>query len=49
MPDETLRCILMHSDQVPVVVNLEITPAEAVEEALWVDPNHPANEVNDAY
>lgn len=42
LPDETLRCILMRSDQEPVVVNLDITPAEAVEEVLWVDPNHPA-------
>lgn len=42
LSDETLRCILMRSDQEPVVVNLDITPAEEVEEVLWVDPHHPA-------
>lgn len=40
-PDEPLECILVRSDQEPVVVNLDITPAEEVEEVLWVDPNHP--------
>ncbi|PRY21462.1 putative RmlC-like cupin family protein [Aliiruegeria haliotis] len=40
-PDEPLECVLVRSDQDPVVVNLDITPAEAVEEVLWVDPNHP--------
>lgn len=41
-PDEPLECVLVRSDQDPVVVNLDIEPAEAVEEVLWVDPNHPA-------
>ena len=40
--DEPLECVLVRSDQEPVVVNLDIEPAEAVEEVLWVDPNHPA-------
>lgn len=40
-PDEPLECVLVRSDQEPVVVNLDIEPAEAVEEVLWVDPNHP--------
>lgn len=39
--DEPLECILVRSDQEPVVVNLEIDPAEEVEEVRWVDPNHP--------
>lgn len=40
-PDEPLECVLVRSDQEPVVVNLDIEPAEAVEEVLWIDPNHP--------
>lgn len=40
--DEPLECILVRSDQEPVVVNLDIEPAEEVEEVLWIDPNHPA-------
>ena len=40
--DEPLECVLVRSDQEPVVVNLNIAPAEEVEEVLWVDPNHPA-------
>lgn len=42
LTDETLECVLVRSDQEPVVVNLDITPAEEVEEVLWVDPHHPA-------
>lgn len=41
LQDQTLRCLLMRSDQEAVVVNLDIEPAEAVEEVLWVDPHHP--------
>ena len=41
-PDEKLECVLVRSDQEAVVVNLDIEPAEAVEEVLWIDPNHPA-------
>lgn len=41
MTDETLQCVLVRSDQEPVVVNLDIEPAEEVEEVVWVDPNHP--------
>ena len=41
-PDEPLECVLVRSDQEAVGVNLDIEPAEAVEEVLWVDPNHPA-------
>jgi len=39
--DEPLECVLVRSDQEPVVVNLDIEPAEEVEEVRWVDPNHP--------
>jgi TonB family protein len=40
-PDEPLECVLVRSDQEAVVVNLDIRPAEVVEEVVWVDPNHP--------
>lgn len=40
-PDQPLRCVVVRSDQEPVVVNLEIEPAESPETVRWVDPNHP--------
>ena len=40
-PDEPLECVLVRSDQEPVVVNLEIEPVERPEEVRWIDPNHP--------
>lgn len=42
LSDQPLECVLVRSDQEPVVVNLDIEPAEKVEEVLWIDPNHPA-------
>jgi uncharacterized RmlC-like cupin family protein len=39
--DEPLECVLVRSDQEPVVVNLDIEPAETPEEVRWIDPNHP--------
>ena len=39
--DEPLECVLVRSDQEPVVVNLAIEPAEPPEEVRWIDPNHP--------
>ena len=39
--DEPLECVLVRSDQEPVVVNLDIEPAEEVEEVRWIEPNHP--------
>jgi uncharacterized RmlC-like cupin family protein len=39
--DEPLECVLVRSDQEPVVVNLDIEPAEHLEEVRWIDPNHP--------
>jgi uncharacterized RmlC-like cupin family protein len=37
---EPLECVLVRSGSDPVVVNLEIAPAEQPEE-VWVDPIHP--------
>lgn len=42
LSDQPLECVLVRSDQEAVVVNLDIEPAERVEEVLWIDPNHPA-------
>jgi uncharacterized RmlC-like cupin family protein len=39
--DQPLECVLVRSDQEPVVVNLDIEPAEQPEEVRWIDPNHP--------
>lgn len=41
LSDEPLACVLVRSDQEPVVISLDIEPAEEVEEVHWVDPNHP--------
>lgn len=38
--DEPLECVLVRSGQEPVVVNLEIAPAEPPEEVAWKDPIH---------
>jgi uncharacterized RmlC-like cupin family protein len=40
-PDEPLECIVVRSGQEPIVVNLDITPAEPPEQVVWVDPSHP--------
>ncbi len=39
--DEPLACVLVRSDQEPVIVNLAIEPVEKPEAVLWVDPAHP--------
>lgn len=39
--EEALSCVLVRSGQDPVVVNLDIAPAEAPEEVFWVDSIHP--------
>ncbi|MEQ8719561.1 MAG: cupin domain-containing protein [Acidimicrobiales bacterium] len=39
--DEVLECVLVRSDQEPVVVNLDIEPVEDPEPVRWVGPNHP--------
>jgi uncharacterized RmlC-like cupin family protein len=40
--DEALSCVVVRSDQEPVVVNLDIAAVEPPEEVRWVDPVHPA-------
>lgn len=39
-PTEPLACVVVRSDQEPVVVNLDIAAAERPEEVAWVDPIH---------
>ncbi len=41
LPDQPLLCVVVRSDQEPVVVNLNIAAAEKTEEVSWVDPGHP--------
>ncbi len=38
--EEPLECVLVRSGQEPVVVNLDIAPAEQPEEVKWIDPIH---------
>jgi len=38
--EELLSCVIVRSGQEPVVVNLEIAPAEAPEQVYWVDDIH---------
>ena len=38
--DEALECVLVRSDQEPVVVNLDIAAVEKPEAVYWVDPIH---------
>ncbi|HMK68153.1 MAG TPA: cupin domain-containing protein [Stellaceae bacterium] len=39
-PSEPLECVLVRSGQTPVVVNLDIEPAEKPEEVRWIDAIH---------
>jgi uncharacterized RmlC-like cupin family protein len=39
--DEVLNCVILRSGQEPIVVNLDIEPAEPPEGVFWVDPIHP--------
>jgi uncharacterized RmlC-like cupin family protein len=39
--DQPLECVLVRSDQEPVVVNLDIEPVEKPESVYWIDPCHP--------
>ena len=41
--EEPLECILVRSDQEPVVVNLDIPVMEDPGETLWIDPIHADN------
>jgi uncharacterized RmlC-like cupin family protein len=38
---DDLECVVVRSDQEPVVVNLAIEPIERPEAVAWVDPGHP--------
>jgi len=41
LPDAPLRCVVVRSDQEPIVVNLEIDDVAADPETVpWVDPHH---------
>jgi uncharacterized RmlC-like cupin family protein len=40
--DEPLSCVVVRSDQEPVVVNLDIVPSEPPEDVSWVDAVHRA-------
>jgi uncharacterized RmlC-like cupin family protein len=39
--NEPLACVVVRSDQEPVVVNLDIPAVEDPQEVYWVDPGHP--------
>jgi len=39
--DKPLLCVVVRSDQEPIVVNLDIPAVEPPEEVYWVDPAHP--------
>jgi uncharacterized RmlC-like cupin family protein len=43
MPDEPLQCVVVRSDQEPVVVNLDLLEVEQPEEVAWIDPAHPVS------
>jgi len=38
--EEPLDCVIIRSGQEPVVVNLDIAPAEPPEEIRWIDSIH---------
>jgi uncharacterized RmlC-like cupin family protein len=40
-PNEPLTCVVVRSDQDPIVVNLDIPAVENPEEIFWIDPAHP--------
>ena len=40
LADEPLSCVLVRSDQEPVVVNLDIPTVEEPETVYWTDPIH---------
>ncbi|HET6437244.1 MAG TPA: cupin domain-containing protein [Anaeromyxobacter sp.] len=39
--DEPLRCVIVRSDEEPVVVNLDIAAVDQPEAVEWIDPGHP--------
>jgi uncharacterized RmlC-like cupin family protein len=38
---EPLVCVVVRSDQEPIVVNLDIPALENPQEVFWIDPAHP--------
>ena len=40
-PTEPLMCVVVRSDQAPIVVNLDVPAAENPEAIFWIDPVHP--------
>jgi uncharacterized RmlC-like cupin family protein len=40
--EQPLECVVVRSGQEPIIVNLEIEPAEPPEAVRWVDHVHPA-------
>jgi uncharacterized RmlC-like cupin family protein len=38
--DEPLSCVVVRSDQEPIVVNVDIPAVEEPEEVRWTDPTH---------
>ena len=42
--DQPLECVVVRSDQEPIVVNLEIPMVEYPEQVYWIDPAHPKPE-----
>ena len=40
-PDAPLSCVLVRSDQEPVVINIEVDAVERPEEVAWIDQGHP--------
>jgi uncharacterized RmlC-like cupin family protein len=41
LADEPLKCVVVRSDQEPIVVNLDIEGVAEPEHVPWVDPTHP--------
>jgi uncharacterized RmlC-like cupin family protein len=41
--DAPLECVVIRSDNEPVVVNLDIEPVERPQEVRWIDPIHRAS------
>jgi uncharacterized RmlC-like cupin family protein len=39
--DQPLECVVVRSDQEPIVVNLDIPVVEHPEQVYWIDPAHP--------
>ncbi len=41
LADQLLECVIVRSDQEPIVVNLELPMVEPPEQVYWIDPAHP--------